>query len=236
MAIRNCGTRDYRYDLSEITGKGKAMHKKYKLIALGVALVAVPAVIFLAHPGLRAAIVNTRHDFSQAQYNAWGSGEICKPCHTPHNAFLNVADSPLWAHNVTTYSSYNLYSSSTLNATMGQPNNQSKLCLSCHDGTVALGAYIGGPGGSTYMNSYANALIGTDLRDDHPISFTYNTALATADGELRDPSGNATVANLLFNSRMECASCHDPHGVAGVNKLLRMSNSGSALCLTCHVK
>jgi predicted CXXCH cytochrome family protein len=33
---------------------------------------------------------------------------------------------------------------------------------------------------------------------------------------------------------VECASCHDPHNDKAL--FLRISNSGSALCLACHVK
>jgi len=40
----------------------------------------------------------------------------------------------------------------------------------------------------------------------------------------------------LPNNRVECVSCHDPHAAADVDRLLVMSNSRSALCLTCHQK
>ncbi len=33
---------------------------------------------------------------------------------------------------------------------------------------------------------------------------------------------------------IECSSCHDPH--TNNNKFLRLSNEGSRLCLTCHIK
>jgi predicted CXXCH cytochrome family protein len=91
--------------------------------------------------------------------------------------------------------------------------------------------------------------VGTDLSDDHPIGFTFDATLATDDGGLYDPTatdadvaarpGNIDVA-LLFgtgNDQMECASCHDPHqSDATATPFLRKSNSGSALCLTCHNK
>ena len=35
--------------------------------------------------------------------------------------------------------SYKLYGSSTTQATIGQPDGSSILCLSCHDGTISLG-------------------------------------------------------------------------------------------------
>jgi predicted CXXCH cytochrome family protein len=36
---------------------------------------------------------------------------------------------------------------------------------------------------------------------------------------------------------VECASCHDPHRGSGTNpSFMRISNAGSAVCLSCHVK
>ena len=84
--------------------------------------------------------------------------------------------------------------------------------------------------------------MGTDLSDDHPISFTYNTALATADGGLWDPAsalsglGGTIDADLLSGSMVECSSCHDVHNSYGIPFLLVKSNAASALCLTCHDK
>ncbi len=184
-----------------------------------------------------AQIAGSAHDFSA---EGWAQNKICLPCHTPHNGDTSVPESPLWNHDVTT-STFTVYSSSTLDATVGQPSGISLLCLSCHDGSVALDSF-GGTTGSEYVTGDAN--LGTDLSNDHPISFTYNTALATADGELFDPSttttslGGTIDADLLFSHRMECASCHDVHNTAssGNDHLLLISNTGSALCLTCHDK
>ena len=181
-----------------------------------------------------AAITGSKHDFSGKSWNP--GGEICVVCHTPHNAASTIA--PLWNHAVTT-ATFTLYSSSTLNATMGQPAGVSKACLSCHDGTVALNSF-GGTTGSEMITG--KPLLGTDLSNDHPVSFTYDTALATADKELANPSsassglGGTIKADMLFSDKLECASCHDVHNGAGISKLLVKSNSGSALCLTCHTK
>jgi predicted CXXCH cytochrome family protein len=191
----------------------------------------IVVVIMLMSLSVYADIAGTKHNFSSQTWSGAG-GQICKPCHTPHNSLTTVSDAPLWNHTLTT-ATFTLYSSSTLNATMGQPNNQSKLCLSCHDGTVALDSF-GGTAGGTFMAGSAN--LGVDLSNDHPVSFVYNSALATADGELYDPASTPSVNALLYSGRMECSSCHDPHGKTGVSKLLRVSNSGSALCLTCHRK
>jgi predicted CXXCH cytochrome family protein len=182
-------------------------------------------------------IQGSAHDFSGEAWNH--TGQICAPCHTPHHANTSVTDSPLWNHAVTN-ATFQLYQSSTLDATdISQPTGRSKLCLSCHDGTVALDSF-GGQIGTSYISPFAN--IGTNLSNDHPISFTYNDTLAAADGGLFPPSstnsglGGTIQTDMLFNNRLECSSCHDVHNAAGVERLLVKSNAGSALCLTCHDK
>lgn len=181
----------------------------------------------------QAQITGSAHDFTSS---AWGGGEICRPCHTPHNADMTVPNAPLWNH-APTAATFQVYAGpGTLNATVGQPQGTSLLCLSCHDGTVALDSFAGATG-TTFITGNAN--VGTDLRNDHPISFTYDAALAIADSELFDPATTPAVASLLIGGRVECASCHDVHNnstIAANGNLLRGSMTGSALCLTCHNK
>ena len=197
-------------------------------------LIVIMAVFFTASTAL-AQITGSAHDFSGETWNP--SGEICITCHTPHDA--DASNTPLWNHEVTV-ATFTIYSSTTLDATTGQPDGASKLCLSCHDGTVALDNFGGNTTGTNFATG--NELIGTDLSDDHPVSFTYDATLASTDGELKDPTtansglGSTIDADLLKAHKMECASCHDVHNGSGVSKLLVKSNSGSALCLTCHSK
>lgn len=192
------------------------------------------------------SIKNTDHDFSNS---GWSGGEICVACHTPHNANSSITDAPLWNHEVT-QKAFTLYSSGTLDATVNQPSGSSKLCLSCHDGTVALDSLTNSPNpNGTRMSG--NSAIGSDeLNNDHPVSFTYNSALATTDGALHDPSTtNVTIGSgtdtksgtiasvMLISGEVQCATCHDVHNkFTSGGKLLRIANSGSALCLTCHNK
>ncbi len=180
----------------------------------------------------QGTIVGSAHDF---QGEAWNTpGRICIVCHTPHNADTTVTGSPLWNHEVTA-TSFTLYASATMDATdLGQPDGVSKLCLSCHDGTVGLEAFSGTT--TNLNNPGAAALLGTSLANDHPVSFTYDTSLATTDGELIDPAGSPEVAGMLYGGKMECSSCHDVHNTPGFGNLLVKSNAGSALCLTCHDK
>ena len=127
-----------------------------------------------------------------------------------------------------------------MQSTPGQPTGTSLLCLSCHDGTVALENYGGATGGSAYVTT---GLVGTDLSNDHPISITYDDVMAGNDGGLNLPSSTASTVtatgsiqdDLLFSDQIQCASCHDVHGTA-FPSLLRVDNAGSALCLLCHNK
>jgi len=196
-------------------------------------------------------IVESAHDFSP---QGWSGGEICVACHTPHNANTSVADAPLWNHALTS-AVFTVYSSSTLNAgTPGQPDASSRLCLSCHDGTVAVDSF-GGNTGTTFVTGPAAVGAGGSLADDHPISITYNAALATADPGLFNPDSvtvtigaggtrtrTGTITEvMLIGSQVQCASCHDVHNTFTVpgtfgNPLLKVSRQASALCLTCHNK
>ncbi len=192
---------------------------------------------------LAGTIVGSDHDFSTT---GWAGGQICVACHTPHRAITSVADAPLWNHALTTQT-YTLYASPTLNATLTQPGGGSKLCLSCHDGTVALNSF-GGTTGTIFIGT-GTANLGTSLADDHPLGFVYDAALVSVDPSLAPTTKSVTVgsgtqtktgtiaSNLLFAGKLECASCHDVHNTftAGTH-LLKVTNSGSALCLVCHQK
>jgi predicted CXXCH cytochrome family protein len=130
---------------------------------------------------------------------------------------------------------YTPYTSTTLKATVGQPTGSSRLCLSCHDGTVALGM-VHSRSSEIIMNTAtmpSENSLGTDLSGDHPISFVYDSALATADGNLRDPSTLPSEVRLDHNKEMQCTACHDAHNNQ-YGDFLVMDNSQSALCLACH--
>lgn len=199
-------------------------------------LAAIAGLFFLGTASAQT-IVGTDHDLSRVQGTG---GEICVVCHTPHNADTLVSEAPLWNHE-TTGATFAVYTSPTFDGgPPNQPGGASRLCLSCHDGTVALDAF-GAQGGTANNVITGGALIGTDLSDDHPISFTYDSALATTDNGLFDPAtassglGGTIDEDMLFAGNMECASCHDVHDNS-IEPFLRVSNAASAMCLTCHNK
>ncbi len=200
-------------------------------------VVTVMCLAVLVSIPVLGAITGSAHDFQSKTWNS--TNEICIVCHTPHNAKTGVAGAPLWNHEETATVTFTLYSSPTLDATpLGQPSGTSKLCLSCHDGTVPLDNFGDNTLGTEYVSGSAD--FGTNLGDDHPISFAYDDALATADGALHPPSttnsglGGTIAADLLIGGQLECSSCHDVHNKYTQSKLLVMSNTATALCLTCH--
>jgi len=205
-----------------------------------------------------ASVKNTHHDFSTA---SWGGGEICITCHTPHNANMTVPQSPLWNHAVTV-NAFSLYSSNTLDSISSQPTGITRLCLSCHDGTIALDSF-GGNAGTEYIRIQTSRnvpiRIGSNLSNHHPVAIVYDSAVAASDPGLYDPSvtpsglGGTIETDLLNNGVLECSSCHDVHVPRGTGnctdchdfsypsyylntKSLFKSNVGSALCFTCHKK
>jgi predicted CXXCH cytochrome family protein len=211
----------------------------------GVLLAVVVGLMAFAVPAF-AQIAGSVHDLNTYTGISLPDAQTCVACHVPHDGDTTQAEAPLWNHDLTT-ANHAFYGagSGTLNATdVAAPSGVSLLCLSCHDGTVALDAFGGSTTGPTFLTG--NALVGTDLSNDHPVSFTYDDALAGQDGALETPSdttsglGGFIADDMLFggsNNQLECASCHDVHNGTGVvPPLLRKTNAASALCTTCHIK
>ncbi|MGE5611429.1 MAG: cytochrome c3 family protein [Bacillota bacterium] len=187
--------------------------------------------------GQISSIVNSPHNLSAAgpgTVRARSEQEICIFCHTPHNA---APIQPLWNRNVP-LNAYTVYSSPSLKAAPGQPTGTSKLCLSCHDGTIAVGSVLsrGQPiamsGGITTLPPGASNL-GTDLSDDHPISFRYDSALTARNLKLKQPTQLPPSIHLDSRQEMQCTSCHDAHNNT-YGSFLVMDNSNSQLCNSCH--
>jgi predicted CXXCH cytochrome family protein len=176
---------------------------------------------------------------------------------------------PLWNHQLTalagTYDGYyngtgapDMFSPKGSQAVLAgvlsgglEPGSVSLLCLSCHDGTVAVNSYGTGPDGSdtTVMptgsystpgsaidSAYAIGLNG-NLQNHHPIGFDYE-AVASADPEIRPSTtvmsaynGNEmTIADHLFGPGAVgsctgglCLECASCHSVHNT------SNTGERL-------
>jgi predicted CXXCH cytochrome family protein len=201
-------------------------------------------ISFLSQVAWGGTIMGSPHDFRGYLWNR--SGEICLPCHAPR--YTKTLPAPLWNHDLPTqtYITYGKTHTPAMDAELSnQPDGISKICLSCHDGIIALETYGRNGHGAAYP--FGKDLIGTIRSNNHPISFIYDTARAIKERDLYDPStklsgltgSTGTIsADMLFLNRMECSSCHDVHNTKAVpgTKLLVKDNAGSALCLTCHNK
>ena len=196
------------------------------------------AVVWVCTPAMgQNQIIDTPHNLSTSgpgTIRAATEEEICIFCHTPHNS---SAIQPLWNRNMP-MDAYTIYRSSSLDATTGQPTGSSKMCLSCHDGTIALGNVLSRDqdivmmSGITTLPAGATNL-GTDLSDDHPVSFPYDANLVGRDPHLVDPSQLPPEFKLDADGEMQCSTCHDAHDNS-FGAFLVADNTDSALCMTCH--
>lgn len=168
---------------------------------------------------------------------------ICVFCHVPHNS---RAAQQLWSRSLDENYTVTPYESTTLKALpkpADKPTGASRLCLSCHDGTIAaatLENYAGSPlAGATTMPSDAvptlNPNLTSNLSNDHPISFAYTAALAAQQGELASPAALPAQVRLDSDGGLQCTACHDPHNNEFGNFLvIDNSAAGSPLCVACH--
>ncbi len=184
------------------------------------------------------SVVNSAHNLSSSGPGVVRSSseqQVCIFCHTPHHA---SPTQPLWNRRVLPQA-YKPYASTSLQAKPGQPTGTSKLCLSCHDGMIALGNIVSRnqpitmAQGMTVMPA-GKGNLGTDLSDDHPISFRYDTTLLSKNAKLKDPRGLPERVRLDSNAELQCTSCHDAHDNS-FGKFLVMGNANSELCATCHI-
>jgi predicted CXXCH cytochrome family protein len=183
------------------------------------------------------SIVNSKHDLSvrgHGPIRAIEETEVCIFCHTPHNA---SPQTPLWnRENPRTH--YRIYKSSTTDARIDQPSGPSKMCLSCHDGSMALGNVLSRPASEPIVMTARTIPPGTadltrDLSDDHPIGFRYDRALSNTDRQIRPAELVTQDLPLGVHAEMHCTTCHDPHNNE-LGDFLRMSDRMSAMCVACH--
>jgi predicted CXXCH cytochrome family protein len=190
--------------------------------------VAVLATATAARAGRGGSVVGSKHDLSitgPGPIRAMGETNVCLPCHVPHSGMSNRPE--LRAPHIP-------YESTTMAARPGAPTGATRVCLSCHDGTIAVGETAKGKRipmtvGTIPADRPSN--LGTDLRKTHPVSFVPLHA-----GRTHPPVAGDAV-KLDRTGQVQCTSCHDPHVERGdpvVGKFLVKPSGRSALCLTCH--
>ena len=178
------------------------------------------------------------HDLSSGGNTVRGAmSSACLYCHAPHTG---VNKGPLWSQQLSNQVYPQLYQSDTLQNTQIQPpiGENSSLCLSCHDGTVAPGQTA--PYGPIQMSQpMSNGLV-PNLAASHPFSLKLPMKDAAnlvpslaSTGTTVDPTKSVS----LIKGNVECSSCHNPHNQKvdpkSPNFLVR-DNTNGALCLSCH--
>ncbi len=201
-----------------------------------------------------ADVANTKHNFTSSSASPggffYGTRQVCVFCHTPHNA---GSVGPLTNHEMNLAESYAMYDSPTMDMPQAiGPHVGSLLCLSCHDGALAVnslnnlpgpegsGTY-GTPGGSALdgsgkVSTTSDTYVGTDLSDDHPVGITYDASQDPDGFHSKTGSPSSYPDKLLSEGTyVECSSCHNPHDNTWSNFLVE-DNSTSGLCVRCHTK
>lgn len=211
----------------------------YRTVTYWIAMTAVGFMTTLLPRSAQAqqTVVGSPHDLSVSgpgRVHALYEEQVCIFCHAPHNA---SGQSPLWnRHMPPTH--YRIYESSTTDARIDQPSGPSKLCLSCHDGALALGLLADRPIDQAVVMSVRTMPPGPgdltqDLSDDHPIGFRYDRALAGRDHQLKNPDLVSRRLPLGAHGELHCTTCHDAHNNE-LGDFLRVTNVRSAVCLSCH--
>lgn len=243
----------------------------------------VNPVLAQGSPPIPPGTVSIQEDIKATKHNLSAAGlgtvkstetsEVCVFCHTPHGSSptASTIQAPLWNRSIDYQNtqSYTLYDNTwsySFEGTLNDPNKPtgfSRLCLSCHDGTIAIGSVVNKPGSGGYLSSDIGMAgvqpggemplgtggganpeftgdtrnLGTNLQNDHPISFRFDTNLATVtDTELVDPGAppagindvtplapaggyqtgvkryGSSSAPATFEN-VQCTSCHNPHAV-----------------------
>lgn len=253
--------------------------KGRELIHLLQGLLILTLLQVLAQPAgtvpIQENIKITKHNLSTSGLGTTKSAtenEICVFCHTPHGSTPvgTTVKAPIWNRNLdyqstTGYTLYDQTWSFSFEGTLNdsKPTGYSRLCLSCHDGAIAIGSVINKPGSGGFMGFAPTTdqlgigtmatqpgaigagvltgdtrVLGTNLQNDHAISFKFDMILDSADAELVNPCttcptpgindvtplaplggyqtgvklyGSTTAPNTFDN--VQCTSCHNPHAV-----------------------
>jgi predicted CXXCH cytochrome family protein len=197
------------------------------LVAIGIASAAMAASV--------GSVKGSKHDLSKSgpgPIKAESESQSCVFCHIPHGGAPKTALSGRPEIGNT----HRAYESTTLRGRASTPSGTTRICLSCHDGTIAVGQTRKGsikmqgvaPDGRIPGTRHSN--LGTDLRATHPVSMT-TAAGAKAHGPMD------RRVRLDSGGQVQCTSCHDPHAeYAGSTegKFLVAATKASELCVTCH--
>lgn len=225
-------------------------------------------VFLLSVSVVYAGIATTKHNLSTSgpgTVKATSEQRICVFCHTPHHAISEISGirTPLWNHTLSS-ASYQLYGHGGTQPTLLspaspaiQPDGGARLCLSCHDGTVAIGAVVNtgnaltsiamqGTGAGGVMPAGISNM-GTNLSGHHPVSIEVNTTLINNKTTQCNTLGTMKICNPPSTSPVklqrtnntyggapsgvgvQCSTCHNPHEdpVPGTTLFLRIGDKNN---------
>lgn len=222
--------------------------------ALAITALVVPAVAL-------AAISGTKHDLSNVNVSATvdiksavgatGTDQLCIFCHTPH---LATNQNLLWNRAAMT-KTFTWGATTTTAGTVlsGTIQPKSMACLSCHDGTVALGDVMNAGGqartfamtGTRQAAGVMTAAAGVDYRvgnngvlsNNHPVSIAYPGTANTYNGNASSAAAAdyATVATGCATPTGLCT------GAAGAAAAVTIYSEGTGAtlaygieCGSCH--
>jgi predicted CXXCH cytochrome family protein len=206
------------------------------------------AVLVLTAPtlALGGTIANTKHDLSSTSTAAIKSttqGDTCVFCHVSHNSQPAVSR-PLWSHNMTiqnlTWSAATVRGTALPTSMTSTQLAGSRACMSCHDGTIALGDLLNKPLDATVTGPNATAgkltagvnyLNPGAMQSNHPLGVPQPPAV-TGFTSFKTPLAGSAV-NYDANGNVQCDSCHNPHDNT-YGTFLKINPAGGAICLTCH--
>lgn len=222
--------------------------KKKRFIRSGIiAVLGVGIIALTAHAdiwdkpsGAFRGIKASKHNLSNwSLYTIKGdTTQVCIFCHAPHNT--DSVKVPLWNRNDTAVITFTMATTQYVKAGQEgvdtQPTTISKKCLSCHDGTIAIGDVRNGAptapitmancgtgkldedcslknsaGGNPFGDPY-------DLRGGHVISFNYDKFYTNAGNpstrfktwnEIKTAGDDKSMFDR--DGKMQCHTCHDPH-------------------------
>lgn len=229
-------------------------------------------LVFLTAPFLLAEnnVTKTLHNLSAYNPDSLvravevadtGDTRVCVFCHIPHSG--NIVAAPLWNKTLST-ENYTMYDSEFLRridypvptdlGSDGGPGTRSRQCLSCHDGTVAVGSVsvynavqdetivMTGTGVDLEgkLTSDAMGYMGIDLSVHHPVGYQYikddttyrrgfdgNTTYVTAELKAVADVNTTNIKLYTYGSDqyVECSSCHNPHTTN--KKFMRVDTVGN---------
>jgi hypothetical protein len=200
-------------------------------------------------------VVGGPHDMTRYGY-VDSQARVCAFCHTPHHAATTGGEYlPLWSRAEDTKPFNIAYNSSTINAaglqeaTSDKAIGPTRLCMSCHDGTIAPDQHYGATAGAATLNGDNFSAVGNGagvgsgaagLSNDHPVGFDYpavaigpTTGLtpdaATLTAAANDPNTDAWIRNP------NAAYLGNTLGLKVADRLYVAANGNAYMtCATCH--